>query len=175
MRRDNGFTIIELIVVLVLAGILSAVILPRFLGASAANAIAARDSLLAVIRAGQQAARGRSNVSISIDETTSEWVAVANAGATELRSVRFPKRAVTLETGSPASSPLNCAAGFDAALADFTLQFDAEGNVASFSNNGVVESISPAFNGVRLCINDTVAMSLCVTRAGYAHEGNCDD
>ncbi|MDY6982080.1 MAG: prepilin-type N-terminal cleavage/methylation domain-containing protein [Pseudomonadota bacterium] len=178
IRKFNGFTIIELVVVLVLVGITATIVAPRYMGPNAFDQSAAQDALLTTIRAAQQAALGRSNVSFAIGQAGNAWVmtVTADPGASTLRTADFPARSVILETGSAASSGDTCESGFDDAVAaNFLLTFDAKGNLASFVNGANSAFTSdPAFNAVRICVNDTAASSVCVSRAGYAYAGTCD-
>ena len=178
IRKFSGFTIIELVVVLVLVGIAAATIAPRFMAPNAFDESAAQDALLATIRAAQQAALGRENVSFTIEQAGNAWVltVTADPGASTLRTAEVPARSVILETGSTASSGDTCESSFDDAIAaNFLLTFDAKGNLASFANGANTAFTSdPAFNGVRICVNDAAASSVCVSRAGYAYAGTCD-
>jgi prepilin-type N-terminal cleavage/methylation domain-containing protein len=173
--RFRGFTVVELVVVIVLLGIVGAVVIPRFLAPNTFNEPAAQDGLLATIRAAQQAAIGRANVTFKITSDSNDWTFAALSGATTLRTLTVPVSDVKLETGSAASSANTCATGFNTAVAnDFTLTFKSDGNLASFTNNGTTETVDAAFNGVRICLNDTIAVSACVSPAGYAYAGDCD-
>lgn len=63
---QRGFTIIELIVVIVLLGILSATVLPRLTGSSEFRAVQLRDEVVAALRFAQKTAVShRRNVCIS--------------------------------------------------------------------------------------------------------------
>jgi len=159
----------------VLLGIVGVVVIPRFLAPNAFNEAAAQDGLLATIRAAQQAAIGRATVTFKATSDGNDWTFAALSGATALRTFSVPVSDVKLETGSAASSVNTCATDFNTAVEnDFTLAFKADGNLASFTNDGSTETVDATFNGVRVCLNDTVASSVCVSPAGYAYAGNCD-
>lgn len=55
-RRQRGFTLVELVVVIVIAGVLAVVVLPSFKAASGAAADAYRDSVMAGLRLAQSTA-----------------------------------------------------------------------------------------------------------------------
>jgi prepilin-type N-terminal cleavage/methylation domain-containing protein len=176
MPLNRGFTIIELIVVIVLMGLAGAVIIPRLLEPSTFEITSAQDGMIATIRAAQQAAVGRANVTFQITSDGNDWTFAAMSGATPLRTFQVPTDNVLLETGSAASSGNTCATGFDTAVAgDFSLDFKNDGGLQSFTNNASTENVNGSFNGVRICLNDTDAVSACVSPAGYAYAGNCDD
>jgi prepilin-type N-terminal cleavage/methylation domain-containing protein len=175
MHNYKGFTILELVVVIVLLGIVGVVIMPRFLEPNAFDEPAAQDGLLATIRGAQQAAIGRANVTFAITSGGGDWTFAAKSGSTTLRTFQVRTNGVMLETGSAASSANTCADGFDTALAgDFTLEFNTDGTLKRFTNNGSIENVNASFNGVRICVNDTDAASVCVSPSGYAYAGNCD-
>ncbi len=172
---SQGFTIVELVAVIVLLGIVGVVVIPRFLAANAFDEIAARDGLLATLRAAQQASLGRNPVTFEINTAGDDWVFVAKSGGNVVSSFEVPTRSVVIETGSPAASGNTCANDFDDAIdPNFELLFSAKGDLETFTNAGAPISADTSFNGVRICLNDTVASSVCVSRAGYAYAGNCD-
>jgi prepilin-type N-terminal cleavage/methylation domain-containing protein len=175
---NKGFTVIELIVVIVLVGIVSAVVLPRFVAPNAFDEIAARDGLIATVRAAQQAALGRNPVTFEINAAGGDWVFVAKSGSNIIRTFEVPSGSVVLETGSPAVSSNTCANDFDTLIdpnsPNFTLLFSEKGDLKTFTKPGGPISVDNSFNGVRICLNDTVQSSVCVSRAGYAYAGNCD-
>lgn len=181
LSNARGFTLIELVVVIVLMGIVGMMVFSRFTNPNSFNELAAQDTLLTSIRVAQQNALGRSNVTFEINSASGEWQFVAKTGATVITSTSVSSANVKLETGTAAELvvPTNsCSSGtrFDTPVSSFVLAFDSQGNIDSFSNTTVgLETKSPTFNGVRICVNDTVESSVCVSPAGYAYSGNCDD
>lgn len=176
LRKPDGFSLVELVVVIVLLGIVGVVVISRFITPSSFNDVAARDGLAAGIRAAQQAALGRTGVTFEIDSSADSWFFVVKEGANTIRTFEIGNRDLVLETGSAAAlSGLTCATGYDTALDNFTLSFNSRGNLTNFSNGAINENVDNTFNGVRICVNDTNALSVCVSRAGYASVGNCDD
>lgn len=171
----QGFSMVELIIVILVMGIIGVTAFARYLDGSAFNAVTAKDAILTVANAAQQAALGHDNVTFEIDSSGGDWVMSAVAGGTVLRSVSISSDAVTLETGSAAASANNCANDFDTAVAnDFELVYDRTGDLVEFTNNSVTEMVDSSFNGVRICVNDDVSFSVCVSPSGYAYEGDCD-
>lgn len=174
--RAAGFTIVELVIVIVLIGIVGAVAITRYMSSSAFNAVGARDGIITVAQAAQQASLGRSNVTFAIALSGEEWIFSANGGGTPLRTVSVPTQNVILETGSAVASGNTCADSFDTAVAnDFELTYNGKGDLVDFTNNSTTESVGPTFNGVRICVNDDITFSVCVSPAGYAYAGNCHD
>lgn len=174
--EHSGFTIIELIVVIVFLGIVGAVIVPRFLSPNAFSERAAQDGVITTIRAAQQSSLGRDAVTFEIDAAGGNWVLTAKASSNIIRTFEIPAAALILETGSAVASANSCANDFDTTVdSDFELVFDGQGNLEEFTNNGTTELVDASFNGVRICLNNTVELSVCVSPAGYAYAGNCDE
>ena len=173
-----GFSLVEFVVVIILAGIVGVVVVPRFVAPNSFDDIAAQDGLISTIRAAQQASLGRASVTFEIANGGDEWEFVAKAGSTELHRFEVSDRQLMLETGSAAASADTCAtpAGdFDSPINDLQLAFSERGDLASYTYNSLMEPVDAAFNGVRICINNTDALSVCVSPAGYAYAGKCDD
>lgn len=176
MKTRNGFSIVELIVVLVLVGITGVVIISRFMSPSTFSDISARDALITGIRSAQQAALGRASVTFEINQSGGNWVLETRVSGTPIRSEQISATDVVLETGSAVASANTCATSYDTAVAsDFELKFNAKGDLTEFTNNGTTELVNNSFNGARICVNDTNTFSMCVSPVGYAYAGNCDD
>jgi type II secretory pathway pseudopilin PulG len=176
--RSSGFSVVELVAVILIAGILAMVVLSRFGNPGAVSAASTRDVLLSTIRYAQQAALGRSDVTFTLDQVGGQWQLRAMADSSVLLETDVSASGIKLETGSPVATVDTCAAGasFNTAVDDLVLTYDNLGNLASFSSAVVgLHNASPTFNGVRICVNDTVAASVCVSPGGYAYAGNCDD
>ena len=172
----KGFSIVELIIVIVLMGIVAAVVFARYASGSAFNPSGAQAAIITVAHAAQQASLGRSDVSFEIDASGGQWIFSANSAGDVLRSVPVSGTNVILETGSAAATANTCANSFDTAVAnDFKLSYNGKGDLVDFTNNGSTETVDASFNGVRLCVNDDVTFSVCVSPAGYAYSGDCDD
>lgn len=71
MQLERGFSLVELIAVIVITGVLAAVATPRFIGNDAFAARGAYGTLLSALRFAQKTAVAqRTNVAVNIDTTT---------------------------------------------------------------------------------------------------------
>ena len=176
MIGAKGFSLVELVIVILLLGITGAVVYSRLASPNAFSPLATQDALVSTIREAQQLSLGRDNITYEIDLVADEWLFSAKSNGSTLRTSRIAANGVTLETGSAVASGDTCSSGFDDAVAgDFELSFDGKGNLSSFTNNGATENVDALFNGVRLCINDDDALAVCVSPGGFAALGDCDD
>lgn len=176
MKKTRGFSVVELIIVILIMGIIGAVAFSRFVSGSAFNASGAQTAIISVIHAAQQASLGRSNVAFEIDSAGDSWLFSAVSGSEVLRSMSVSTSNVILETGSTAASANTCANAFDTPVGnDFKIDFDSKGDLTAFTNSPISDMAGPSFNGVRICVNDDVSLSVCVSPAGYAYAGDCDD
>ena len=112
--RPSGFTLVELVVVLVLLAILAAVIAPRFTGRADFDELAAADVVKQSLRLAQTLAMTRTNVatSLSISGTNPVSIDVQTGGVS---APGFPRRleqiSVTATTvgfdrlGAPSATP----------------------------------------------------------------------
>lgn len=177
LRFPTGFTIIEIIVVIAVVGILSALVMSRFLRSDSYNAIIARDQVLSMARAAQQKALGRDDIELSItpsgnnlDIDISDSTGSIQTASVDVRSVAFSGDVNELDS---------CAdtAGTDAVTgaAPFVLRFDRLGDLQEGGVTGATGFPATVSSGARLCINNTAVMSVCWSAAGYAYPGDCVD
>lgn len=71
-RKQTGFTLIEMITVIIIVGILAVVTIPRFLAPSSFDSRATSDTLISSLRQAQQLAMSKAttaNVSVTTDNT----------------------------------------------------------------------------------------------------------
>lgn len=162
--HSKGFTLIELVIVLVILGILSVVIMPRFMSSSTFNPVVARDALITTARLARQSAMGRDNATLSVALADDAWTFRASGGGQTLLQQSVAAGRVTIG----ASSGGGCG-GASPISGSFQVRYDGYGNVAGHSGGG-----GPG-NNVRFCINNDPALSVCISPAGYAHAGSCRD
>ncbi|MZI92728.1 prepilin-type N-terminal cleavage/methylation domain-containing protein [Vibrio sp. CAIM 722] len=154
-RCIQGFTLVELIIVIVLVSILSVVAASRFIGASNFSAYTAQEQAISVIRQ-VQISRMQSNLVNPVSNShyvltiTSDCVGSVtgcSASNDELRSDRVQESGVNFYS-SPA---LN------------TIAFDLLGNPLGSASSGVTITIQSNGNTTQVCINEQ----------GYVHRGGC--
>ena len=171
-KSNGGFSIVEMVVAILLIAIIGATLISRFAEPSSFDAAIARDNAIAMALLAQQTALGRENVTFEIDPAGSDWEFAVAVSGTVIRSVVIPGNDLTLETGSVASG--TCALGLDDNVSsNFMVTYDGNGFASGFSNS--VSAPVPVSNGVRICVNDNVDFSACISPSGFAHQGDCDD
>ena len=177
LHTAGGFTIIEIIVVLAVVGILSAMVMSRFLRSDSYNAIIARDQVVSMARAAQQKALGRDDIELTItpsgnnlDIDISDSTGSVQAASVSVRSVSFSGDVDELDScaSTAGADPVTGAA-------PFVLRFDRLGDLQEGGVTGATGFPATVSSGARLCINNTAVMSVCWSAAGYAYPGDCVD
>ncbi len=168
LPRQNGFTAIELVLVIVLLGILSILVLPRFSDPAAFHNRLLHDQLLSLSQLARQTALSRAGEPVLLTiEHDGQWqlrlsVDTDADGVYEqtLRHLTPDSRAV-LQLQSP---PLPGLAAADLQQQPLAIDYDGLGNIRAF-NIGPARIEHPA--NLYLQLADR---GLCITRAGYAYQ-----
>jgi len=150
-KKNSGFTLIELIVILVLVGVLAATILPRLSLRSSYDERVFKDELINIARFAQQLAmmRGRGyTVRLQIDNNNNRYGIETRLGAAAYTWFIHPD-------GS--NFPINYPSGISTSPASITISYDALGNVVSGTN----QTITITGSGVDL---------ICIEASGLARD-----
>ena len=155
----NGFTLVELIIVIIILGIISTFAASRFVGTSSYSTFTAQEQAISVIRQ-IQVNRMQSNVSAAND------------------SFRLAINSDCL--GSVAACNLNLSNSVQKTQADARSDYVRESDISFSPANTVIDfdllgnpSVSA---GVNITINSTTSSNsaqLCINSQGYVREGVC--
>jgi len=158
-KSQQGFTLIELITVIILLGILSAFAISRFPSSQSYSTTIIKNQFIASARLAQQTSLARSsttsNVTLSISEVSEEWnLVIAGAGG-DSNTAKVDKGNEQIRFGTNLVSA--CSA---LTASPLTLVFDGDGNRIPRQN-------------LRVCIDSDIDYELCISPSGYAYEGTC--
>ncbi|UPR47210.1 prepilin-type N-terminal cleavage/methylation domain-containing protein [Vibrio cyclitrophicus] len=155
----NGFTLVELIIVIIILGIISTFAASRFSGTSSFSTFTAQEQAISVIRQ-IQVNRMQSNVSAANDS----FRLAINGGC----------------LGSVTACSLNLSNSTQKSQADARSDYVRESDISFSSPNTIVEfdllgnpSVSA---GVNITINSTTSSNsaqVCINSQGYVREGAC--
>jgi prepilin-type N-terminal cleavage/methylation domain-containing protein len=174
-RRNQGFSFVELIIAVVVLGIIAAVTMSRFIRSDTYNPAITRDQVISLARSAQQKSIGRSDVTLTI-QPVSDVIEIRlddGQGQVQISRVDLPTVDMRADINQLASCSVT-AGGFAVTnAAPLVLNYDSLGDLISGGVTG-----SPGFpqaitSAVRLCINDTTAMSVCWSPSGFAYAGDC--
>ncbi len=180
-RHPRGFTMVELVIVIFLVGIISAVAMSRLLEGDIFNASVVRDQIISLARSTQQLALGRSDVALilrtngdTLELQTVEDFVDENT-FTELQSASVDIRSVELAGDVNVATSCSATPGTSAIsnAAPMVIQFNELGDLF---RGGVVGSVGypiTASTAMRICVNDDPLSSVCLSPAGFAYAGDC--
>lgn len=151
-RTCGGFTMVELILVMVIAGILAAVAIPRFMGRSSFDTRGFTDQLAATVRFAQK---------LAISQRTPVFVQFTANDATLCYVATIPCPAASQAPGPGGEKPYTVTApnGLTIASAVPALQFDASGGTSTLATQLDIQ------------VNGAGAYHVLVEReTGYVHD-----
>ncbi len=166
-RPPHGFTLVELISVMALLGILSAVAFSHFSSTQSYRSIVLKDQLISIARLAQQAALNRHNRQVDLElSRPDDWLLRVLVDGAELKRQEVERGVEMLTLAAPA-------AAVDSALA-LLIRYDHLGNVVQVQPPGAAFAANSA--NLRF---DLSGRTLCISLAGYAYEAidasDCDD
>lgn len=172
----RGFSFIELVVVIVILAVISAVFIARFAGANSFNGVVVRDQIIALTRIAQQSSFGRAGVTMTFtplpggDDAT---VVVAETNGT-IERVTVPISTLVLAGDVDITNSCGVTAGTNAITnsSPLVIRFGELGNIVASS--GVGTSAGAVNRSLRICINNDPVMSVCVSPTGFAYARDCD-
>ena len=159
---QQGFTLIELITVIVLLGVLSAFAVSRFTSSQSYSTTVIKNQLIASARLAQQTAMSRSSVSSSgqtqlqITGDSDNWFLNITSGPINY-TAQVDRGNEQVRYGT------SCSALTASASTPLVLTFNGDGNRVPAS-------------ALRICVgtpSSTADIELCISPSGYAYEGAC--
>lgn len=151
-RLERGFTLVELVLVIVLLGILSAVGMSLFVRSDAFSALAARDRFIAFAHVAQKRALADSGSSssliLTIAQSTSSWTLSLSQNSSILVTDTLERGSLTLALNGTAMT-------------------DGQQIQVTYGRDG-----STGINRQWFFSGD-YSHSACLTSTGFIHAGNC--
>ncbi len=149
-----GFTMVELIVVILLLGIVSVVALPRFIDPQSYRDLLLKDQLISFTRFAQQAALTRFNQQVTLElSRPGDWLFEVKVDGSSYRQQAVERGNGALTLSSPSSITVNSAT-------PLVIRFDNLGNAVELNGGSLSANLS----------FDASGRSFCISRAGYAYE-----
>ncbi len=146
MRRERGFTLVELVIVMVVTGVLAVVAVPRLFDKSGFAARGARDFISSAVRYAQKSAVAmRRNVCISVGGSS---LAATYASATGSGQICGAGNALANPANGLAyADPTNALPGGATVASPASLVFDATGRPMSAPATPLASALTISVNG----------------------------
>ena len=165
--RSRGFTLIELIAVIILVGILGAAIHARFAGGSTYESAIVRDQIITSARSAQQKALGHRDVRLSLQPQDNVLLLSVTDAQGPLQTVDVPLRGIILSARVDASDDCSVPGTPITESAPLVLDYVLPGNLDKAG--GV-----PVASQVHICVGEDPGVSLCIASTGFAFAGTCE-
>jgi MSHA pilin protein MshC len=161
-NKQKGFTLIELIMVIILLGVLSVFAMSRFSSGQAYSGTIIKNQFLASARLAQQTSLSRSspnisnsNVKLNVSIVAGDWSLVVSGSGGASYAATADRGTEQVRFGS--NLTVACSS---LTLAPLEVVFDGDGNRIPMQN-------------LRVCIDSDIDYELCISPSGYAYEGTC--
>lgn len=175
LKTNNGLTLIELLIVLVLLGVLSATALPRFVGTGGAEEKTTQDQMISILRRMQIQAMQQTSAGFCHQLILTQFqlgfpnVLPCDATATNTQLTATANQNSGLQFMRPAGSSLglslfNTAAstGGTNQTLPFLFKFNSLGRPTTNANMLIT-------TGLRIEITDVITYKICIESEGYIH------
>ncbi len=180
--KRNGFTIIELVIIIFILSVISVVAMSRFGSPNSFTGLVARDQIITLSRMAQQSAFGRSGVTMTFtpnvagDQATIELSAVVSAASETLESVTVPISSLTINGDINDTDSCTTTTGAFGVTngAPLNLRFGELGDLVASSGVAGGAGEGTVTSALRICINDDINYSVCIAPTGFAYAGDCD-
>ncbi len=164
----KGFTLVELVIVMILISIISALGVGLFSSTSAFDARLASDQWLVSLRLSQKLALLRQHPSqlltFTASQNTDQWDVRVAQGGSELNAINIDRNQVELRS----SNSDFASACSTLPLASFPMVLYVNGYGDQVNASRVQLSAN-----TRLCFVATETVELCISPSGYAYGGAC--
>lgn len=179
--KNQGFTVIEIVIVILIIGIVSVFVFSRQLDGDVYNAAVVRDQVISLARSSQQQALGRSDVAMIIRPTGNNLVITTVEDFVDTNTFTLMQTSSIDMRSVVMAGDVNITDSCSATLSTNTLsnaspmviQYDELGDLYRGGVTSVVGYPIAVTNGMRLCINDDPVVSICFSPAGFPFQGNC--
>lgn len=175
-RPRDGFTLVEVMITILLIGIVSAFAVSRLISSDTFNASITRDAIISSARSAQQKAIGRSAVVLTLTPSgdTLEMEIEDENGNVQSSSAPIGDLVLSGDVNELDSCSVTPGGEAITASSPMVIGFDALGNLEEGGVQGAPGYPETVSGGMRICINNDPASSLCLSAAGYAYAGDCD-
>jgi len=170
MTSTKGFTLIELIVVIILISIISAVGMGLFSSTDQYSARLASDRWLAGLRLAQRLSLQKQNatnlVVMTVSNSADEWDLSIDQAGVNLSEFVIEKEQLDIRVSTTEFS--NSCSTLTAVTFPYSLNFNGYGNL-------VTAARAQVSTNTRLCFIGAQTMDVCISPSGYAYEGLCSN